>query len=233
MTNDTLPLVRAIELRREFTLRGQRVPAVDSVSLDLAAGSLVLIRGKSGSGKTTLLNLMGGLDRPTAGSVSYRGRDLAWLSEREMTHWRRTEVAFIFQAFALLPGLTAAENVDVPLRIAGSDARTAAARAAECLETVGLAARAHHRTFELSGGEQQRVAVARALVKGPALLLADEPTGELDQAAGHHVLGILRRLVKERGLAVCVTSHDSSAAEYADIVYTMRDGRLSELESAA
>lgn len=227
------PLIRASSVSREFVLGQERVQAVRSVSMELTPGRFVLIRGKSGSGKTTLLNLLGGLDRPTSGAVYYHERDLHHFSEREMTRWRRTKAAFIFQAFALIPGLTAAENVDLPLRIAGAGPRAAGQRALHYLDLVGLAPRAHHRIYELSGGEQQRVAIARALVKEPELLLADEPTGELDQTTGHGVLALLRGMARERNIAACVTSHDPTAADFADEVYGMRDGVLSAERSAA
>ena len=171
--------------------------------------------------------------RPIVPLVFYQERDLHVFSERQMTHWRRAKAAFIFQAFALIPGLTAAENVDVPLRIAGTSPRVAGRRALEYLDMVGLAPRAHHRIYELSGGEQQRVAVARALVKEPEVLLADEPTGELDQTTGHRVLALLRSLAHERGIAICLTSHDPTAADFADEVYSMKDGELSVARSAA
>lgn len=227
------PLIRASRVSREFVLGQERVQAVRSVSMELTRGRFVLIRGKSGSGKTTLLNLLGGLDRPTSGAVYYHERDLHHFSEREMTRWRRTKAAFIFQAFALIPGLTAAENVDLPLRIAGAGPRAAGQRALRYLDLVGLAPRAHHRIYELSGGEQQRVAIARALVKEPELLLADEPTGELDQTTGHGVLALLRGMARERNIAACVTSHDPTAADFADEVYGMRDGILSAERRAA
>ncbi len=227
------PLIRASSVSREFVLGQERVQAVRSVSMELTRGRFVLIRGKSGSGKTTLLNLLGGLDRPTSGAVYYHERDLHHFSEREMTRWRRTKAAFIFQAFALIPGLTAAENVDLPLRIAGAGPRAAGQRALHYLDLVGLAPRAHHRIYELSGGEQQRVAIARALVKEPELLLADEPTGELDQTTGHGVLALLRGMARERNIAACVTSHDPTAADFADEVYGMRDGILSAERRAA
>ena len=227
------PLIRTSNVSREFVLGQERVQAVRAVNMELTSGHFALIRGKSGSGKTTLLNLMGGLDRPTSGVVFYQERDLHLFTERAMTRWRRTKAAFIFQAFALIPGLTAAENVDVPLRIAGANPRVAGERALHYLDLVGLAPRAHHRIYELSGGEQQRVAIARALVKEPELLLADEPTGELDQTTGQGVLALLRTMARERNIAVCVTSHDPTAADFADEVYGMSDGTLSTERSAA
>ena len=220
------PLIKAEELTKVFRVGVEEVNALRSASISIYAGCFVLIRGRSGSGKTTLLNLLGGLDRPTSGTVAVDGHDLNGMSGRQRNRWRRGTAAFVFQALALLPGLTAQENVDLPLRIAGVDPRTAARRAREQLEGVGLGPRAHHRVFELSGGEQQRVAVARALVKQPTVLFADEPTGELDQKSGATVLQLLRSAVEERQMTAVVTSHDHAAATYADLVYAMADGQL-------
>lgn len=219
-------LIRATNVSREFVIGQETVYAVNNVGIQLSAGCFVLIRGRSGCGKTTLLNLLGGLDNPTTGAIYYHEQNIQLFSEREMTFWRRKKTAFIFQAFALIPGLTAAENVDVPLRISGSGSRDATSRALHHLDLVGLSERAHHRIYELSGGEQQRVAVARALVKEPEILLADEPTGELDQKTGQGVLNILKKMAHENNIAVCVTSHDPNAAHFADEVYSMQDGKL-------
>jgi putative ABC transport system ATP-binding protein len=222
------PLLVTEGLCRFYAAAGGQIRAVDEVSLALHPGTLVLIQGKSGSGKTTLLNLIGGLDTPTGGSVSYKGRDLARLPKSALTRLHRREIGFVFQAFALMPSLTAWENVDLPLRIAGCGPREAKARALGCLEEVGLSKRANHRTEELSGGEQQRVAIARGLVGEPSLLLADEPTGELDHAMMTRVMGFFERIVKERGMTICLTSHDPDVARYADRTLTMTDGRLGE-----
>jgi putative ABC transport system ATP-binding protein len=216
-------------LSRFYPSAGEQIRAVREVSLTLSPGTLVLIQGKSGSGKTTLLNLLGGLDTPTAGKVVIRGRDLTRLSRRELTELHRGEIGFVFQAFALMPGLTACENVDLPLRIAGCRAREAKARALLCLEQVGLAKRAHHRTEELSGGEQQRVAIARGLVSEPRLLLADEPTGELDHAMVAQIMCLFRQIVRVNGMTICLTSHDPAVEQYADRRYTMVDGELIEV----
>lgn len=224
-------LVTIEGLTRVFAMGAEPVRAVQDVNLQLSPGSLVLIQGKSGSGKTTLLNLIGGLDTPTSGSVRYRGQRLARLAPGELTRLHRREIAFIFQAFALMPGLTACENVDLPLRIAGIGPREAQARALACLEQVGLARRAHHLTEELSGGEQQRVAVARGLASGPSLLLADEPTGELDHAMARHIMDLFRGTVQRRGVTICLTSHDPAVAPYADRRFAMVDGRLIEESS--
>lgn len=222
------PLIVCQNLSRTYVLGGEEVHAVKNVDLSIFSGKYVLVNGKSGSGKTTLLNLMGGLEPPTAGRVIYRGRDLTSFSSRELTRWRRFDIGFVFQAFALLPGLTARENVDLPLRIAGASASEVASRVTHYLELVGLAPRAQHRVFELSGGEQQRVAIARALVKRPKLILADEPTGELDQATGRKILKTLRDIVDIEGIATCITSHDPMAMEYVDVSHTLKDGEIVE-----
>ena len=226
-------MIEAEDITKVFRVGVEEVNALRGVSISIQAGCFVLLRGRSGSGKTTLLNLLGGLDRPTSGTVKVNGRDLHGMSGGQRNRWRRDTAAFVFQALALLPGLTALENVDLPLRIAGVDPRTAAGRAREQLERVGLGPRAHHRVFELSGGEQQRVAVARALVKQPTVLFADEPTGELDQRSGATVLQLLRSAVEERRMTAVVTSHDHLVTGYADLVYAMTDGTLHRVERVA
>jgi putative ABC transport system ATP-binding protein len=217
-------------LWRTYSSAGETIDAVRDAEIALEAGRVALIQGKSGSGKTTLLNLVGGLDVPTAGRVLYRGKDIAGFSPRERTAWHRREVGFVFQAFALLAGLTACENVDLPLRISGCEPEEATSRALAALEKVGLAKRAHHRTEELSGGEQQRVAIARGIVTEPRLLLADEPTGELDRATAARMLEILRDLARSTHAAVCLTSHDPSVAGLVDAVFLMEDGAVTPRE---
>ena len=220
------PLLRLEGVERTYTLGGREVHALRGIDLEIHEGQFVTLRGRSGSGKTTLLNLMGGLDRPTRGRVWYRGRDLATFSQSELTRWRRREVGLVFQAFALLPALTAFENVELPLRIAGCPPKEAARRVRECLEMVGLTKRITHRSFELSGGEQQRVAIARALVTRPRLILADEPTGELDQNTARQVLTLFRSIVESEGITLCMSTHDPVASSFADIVYHLVDGKL-------
>lgn len=211
-----------------FTNGSEEVRAVDNVTLQLKQGRFVLVNGKSGSGKTTLLNLLGGLETPTSGEIYFKGKNIAGYNQKQLTEWRRHEVGFVFQAFALLPGLTAQENVDLPLRIAGEDPRGIGEQVAHYLGLVGLSKRADHRVFELSGGEQQRVAIARALVKRPTIVLADEPTGELDRKTGLKVLALFRRLIDEEGTTVCVTSHDPAVRQFANEVYTLSDGQIVE-----
>ncbi len=220
------PAVVTRDLTRVFTLGPEEVRAVDGVSLTIPAASLVLVRGPSGSGKTTLLNLIAGLDEPTAGEVIVAGRRLSELSAAERVALRRRELGFVFQTFGLLPFLTARENVDVPMRLLQAPARERQEQVASALALVGLSARAKHRTHELSGGEQQRVALARALVNQPSLILADEPTGQLDSATGTEIIQLLRTIVRETGITVVIASHDPKVMEVADQMLELRDGRL-------
>ena len=206
------------------------VAALVDVSLVIMRGHVVALFGPSGSGKTTLLQLAAGLDVPTDGAVRVDGRDLAALREGALTRLRRTEIGFVFQFFNLVPALAAVDNVALPLRFDGVSARAARARASEALGAMGLEHRAHHLPAELSGGEMQRVSVARALVTEPLLVLADEPTGSLDTRNGERVLELLAEAARERGIAIVLASHDPRAAGYAHRVLALRDGRLAEQE---
>lgn len=206
------------------------VTALQGVSFDVHASSLVAITGRSGSGKTTLLNLIGGLDTPTTGTILVGGRDVSRLAERERTALRRHGVSFIFQSFALLPTLSALENVVLALHIAGVSPRERTRRAREVLQLVGLGERLDHRPFELSGGEQERVAVARALATRAPLILADEPTGELDTATGRDITGLLTQVVRTENVALLVATHDPAVVAAADTAYRLADGVLSLLE---
>ncbi|MBI4339479.1 MAG: ABC transporter ATP-binding protein [Chloroflexi bacterium] len=223
---DRGPIVSARRLVRAFPVGGAEVYAVRDVSLDIARGEFLVLLGRSGSGKTTLLNLLGGLDQPTSGSVLFDGRDLARLSEAEMTHLRRHSFSFVFQSFGLLPLLSAYENVELSLRINGVVWKERRRRTEEALEQVGLRLRARHRPFELSGGEQQRVAIARALAVRPALLLADEPTGDLDSTTGASIAQLLKLVAREHGITLVVATHDLSLAALADRVEELVDGAL-------
>ncbi len=219
----------SVEVRnvsRMFHLSGEDVWAVRDVSMSVAPGEFLALIGRSGSGKTTLLNLIGGLDRPTGGEIEIDGQRVDTMSEKELTHLRRHKLGFVFQSFGLLPLLSAHENVELPLRIAGYSNRERAERARRALELVGLARRAHHRPYELSGGEQQRVAIARAIAIDPVLLLADEPTGELDSATASIVFGLLRDLARSEGITVITCTHDRLVMEMADRVEELADGRL-------
>ncbi len=220
------PVVEAASLSKVYRLGSEEVRAVDAVDLSVDRGSFCVVAGRSGSGKTTLLNLLGGLDTPSSGEVFVEGRSVGRMSEPERALMRRDGIGFIFQAFGLLPMLSAAENVEVPLRLAAADPRQRRARSAELLEQVGLSARARHRPDELSGGEQQRVAIARALANRPRLLLADEPTGQLDSRTGAAIIELIAGLVGHEGIAAVVVTHDPAPLAYADQVLTLADGRL-------
>ena len=220
------PMVEAIGVRRDFPIGSTVVHALDGVDLRIARGELVAVRGRSGSGKTTLLSLIGGLDLPTAGHVLVDGQSVSEMSQAELVELRRRKVGFIFQAFGLLSILSAAENVEVPMRLVAADPRERDDRVAVLLELVGLGDRARHRPHELSGGEQQRVAIARALANRPPLLLADEPTGQLDSGTGQAVMGLLRAIVRSEGLTAVIATHDPSLLDIADRVVELRDGRV-------
>ena len=209
-------------------LGSEEVVAVNSVSLAVRPGQFIAVVGRSGSGKTTLLNLIAGLDQATSGVVLFEGRDLSQMNEKELTEIRRHKIGFVFQSFGLLPLLSAFENVELPLRISGVRAREREQRARDSLEMVGLTRRANHRPYELSGGEQQRVAIARAVVSEPPLILADEPTGELDSNNARSIFGLFREMVLDRGISVVAATHDSTLLAMADSVKEMRDGSMVE-----
>ena len=213
---------------RTFVRGASEVRAVDEVDMRLGAGEFVAVQGPSGSGKSTLLQLLGALDRPTAGAVRFGGRDLGVMSERELTALRRHDVGFVFQQFNLIPTLTAAENVEAALASAGVDRGTMRSRSQDLLEQVGLSGRRDHLPSRLSGGEQQRVAIARALANGPRVILADEPTGNLDTKTAEEVVGILGRLSDEQGVTVVLVTHDEQIARHARRRLRMSDGRLEE-----
>ena len=213
-------------LTRVYKVGPQDVLALRGVSLTVDAGCFVALKGRSGSGKTTLLNCIGGLDRPTGGSISIFGRELLKMSERELTRWRREQVGFVFQSFALLPTLSAFENVELMPRMAGRRRRECNQRTESSLDLVGLRKWMHHRPYEMSGGQQQRVAIARALANGPRLILADEPTGELDSSTARDILGIFQRIVREQQVTVLMVSHDSLVDEFADRVCHLADGQI-------
>jgi putative ABC transport system ATP-binding protein len=215
-------------LSKTFGSGETRVEALRGVDLDLEAGGFTAVMGPSGSGKSTLLHAIGGLTRPSAGSVTIEGRDLASLDDDELTLLRRRRIGFVFQAFNLLPVLSAEENVALPLRLDGVPPAEATRRALESLARVGVEHRRAHRPGEMSGGEQQRVAIARAVAIRPAVLLADEPTGNLDSVRGEEVMGLLRRLVGETGLTILMVTHDASAAAVADRLVVLRDGTVYE-----
>ncbi|MGR6318086.1 ABC transporter ATP-binding protein [Micromonospora soli] len=219
--------VVAVEgVSRTFGRGEHAVHAVRDVSFTAGRGELVAVRGRSGAGKTTLLNLVGGLDRPDAGRIRVAGHEVTAASERELLALRRGTVGFVFQTFGLVPILSAAENVGVPLRLAKVPAAEREQRVAVLLELVGLGGHAAQRPYELSGGQQQRVAVARALANEPDLLIADEPTGQLDSETGRSIMDLLRAVVHARGMTALVATHDPALIEMADRTLTLRDGHL-------
>ncbi|ANB07992.1 ABC transporter [Streptomyces ambofaciens] len=223
--------IRLCSVSRRYGSGDSAVTALDEVSLAFPRGTFTAVMGPSGSGKSSLLQCAAGLDRPTSGAVVVGGTDLTRLSERRLTLLRRERVGFVFQAFNLLPSLTAAQNVALPLRLAGR--RPSRARVREALAQVGLADRARHRPAELSGGQQQRVALARALITRPEILFGDEPTGALDTRTGREVLALLRAMVDDAGQTVVMVTHDPVAASYADRVVFLVDGRVNGELTAA
>jgi putative ABC transport system ATP-binding protein len=220
--------VETTGLVRDYPSGDGVIHAVNGIDLTVTAGQLLAVRGRSGSGKTTLLNLLGGLDRPTAGRVVVDGIEISSLTEDRLVEIRRRTIAFVFQSFGLVPILTAAENVEVPLRLVRAEPAARDRRVEELLDLVGLHERARHRPHELSGGEQQRVAIARALANRPRLLLADEPTGQLDSETGHRIMLVLRSVVRAEGITAIVATHDPMMLDVADRVVELRDGHLLE-----
>src|SRR5712692_7072928 len=220
--------VRAERVSRHYQMGSALIRAVDDVTLEVCAGEFLALLGSSGSGKSTLLNLMAGLDRPTSGTIFAQGRNLSEMSRLELARYRSRTVGMVFQAFNLLPRMTLEENVELPLRLAEVDRGERPARVREALERVGLLPRMRHRPAELSGGEQQRAALARALVNRPAILLADEPTGNLDSRTGEEILNLLRE-INRGGMTVVMVTHERPLAErFAHRRVTLADGKLLE-----
>ncbi|WP_109029879.1 ABC transporter ATP-binding protein [Streptomyces rubrogriseus] len=224
----TETMVRVEDVRKSYGRDSAAVHALRGVSFDVPRGELVALKGRSGSGKTTLLNIVGGLDTPDAGRVEVDGRDLAELDEDGLLALRRDRVGFVFQSFGLIPILTAAENVGVPMRLRRVAAREREERVELLLSLVGLADHAAQRPGEMSGGQQQRVAIARALANNPALLIADEPTGQLDAETGHSVMELLRAVVRSEQVTALVATHDATLLDLADRVLELRDGEIVE-----
>ncbi len=220
------PVAEVRAVSRTFGAGHNAVHALREVSFTVPRGQLVALHGRSGSGKTTLLNITGGLDRPDTGQVLVAGHELTAMSERDRRMLRRTTVGFIFQSFGLIPILSAAENVGIPLRIAGSVPSGREQRVRLMLSLVGLADRGRQRPGELSGGEQQRVAIARALAGRPQLLIADEPTGQLDSETGRQIMRLLRTAIRAEGVTVLVATHDRELIDLADTVLSLADGRI-------
>ncbi|MBV7327732.1 ABC transporter ATP-binding protein [Chloroflexi bacterium TSY] len=214
------------DLWRIYKLGGQEIQALRGVNLQIEPGSFISLKGRSGSGKTTLLNCLGGLDQPTKGTVRIFGEEIDSWSERQLTAWRRHQVGFIFQSLGLLPALSAYENVELMLRMTGAKAKERRQRSMDCLELVGLTKWADHRPYEMSGGQQQRVAIARALANAPKLIIADEPTGELDSNTAMEVLELFRAVVKAQDVTMLMATHDSLSDEIVDEVLRLEDGQI-------
>jgi putative ABC transport system ATP-binding protein len=221
-------LIRVTDLHRDFVMGDQVVHALDGIDVEVEADEFVGIMGPSGSGKSTLLYLLGGLDRPTAGQILVRGQDITRLDENALAEYRRREVGFVFQSFHLIPTMTALQNVEFPMIFAQVPVAERASRATDLLARVGLADRIDHKPTELSGGQQQRVAVARALVNDPAIILADEPTGNLDSKTGAEIMDLLRDLNRDEGRTVIVVSHDPRVTDYTTATMNLLDGRMVE-----
>lgn len=225
--SQTTSAVCTENLTRHYPMGESLIRAVDGISLTIEPGEFVALLGQSGSGKSTLLNLIAGLDRPTAGSVIVRGRDLAKMSSEDLARYRRNDVGMVFQAFHLIPSMTMTENVELPMRFAEVDRVERAQRSRESLERVGLGNRMEHRPSQLSGGEQQRVSLARALANRPSLLLADEPTGNLDSRTGEDILNLIRDLSLSLGMTVVMVTHERALAErFAQRLIFLADGKL-------
>jgi putative ABC transport system ATP-binding protein len=221
------PVVAVRDLEKTYDVGEVQVHALRGITLDISPGEFVALTGPSGSGKSTFMHLLGCLDRPTSGECVLNGRNVSGLSKRELSRVRNREIGFVFQGFNLLPRTSAIENVELPLLYAGlSSARERRERAAAALESVGLGDRLHHHPNQLSGGQQQRVAIARALINRPRLLLADEPTGNLDTRTSIDVMGIFQRLNLEQGLTIVLVTHEPDIAEYGTRIVAFRDGRV-------
>ena len=222
---ESSPIIRVDDVRRTYTMGANQVHALKGLSLEVPKGVMAALKGRSGSGKTTLLNIIGSLDQPTEGEVELFGQKLSGLTPEQLTDLRRHRIGFVFQSFAIMPNFSAVENVELMLRIAGynSNRRKMAMRS---LEIVGLGPWASHRPWELSGGQQQRVAIARALSTHPDLILADEPTGELDSGTGRQILALFRYIVIKEGITILMATHDPMIEEYAHVVFELVDGQV-------
>jgi putative ABC transport system ATP-binding protein len=220
--------IKVDALWKIYKTSSQEVPALRGLSFQIEQGAYVALKGRSGSGKTTLLNCLSGLDDPTSGSIYVLGKDISKMTEAERTIWRSQEMGLVFQSFGLIPTLSAYENIDLMLRISGMKARERQKRTRELLTLVGLQKWAEHRPYEMSGGQQQRVAVARSLANRPKLILADEPTGELDTTTARDILGLFRKIVEVEHVTFLMTSHDPVVDESVDRVMQLKDGMLIE-----
>jgi putative ABC transport system ATP-binding protein len=221
------PMISVKQVEKTFEAGSRQVQVLKGIHLELNTRQWIIIRGRSGSGKTTLLNLIGGLDIPTQGEVYFQEELISMWNDLQRTKLRKQKIGFIFQSFALMPLLSAWENVELSLRMSGTPRVEWKHRVQHCLELVGLNKRMHHRPFELSGGEQQRVAIAKAIAHKPLLLLADEPTAELDSLMGAQIMRVFREIIAEENVTLCMTTHDPTLMEVADHVYEMVDGQFS------
>ncbi|MBU88194.1 MAG: ABC transporter ATP-binding protein [SAR202 cluster bacterium] len=219
-------IIQALDLSRNYELRGETINALSGIDLSVSTGEFVTFVGRSGSGKTTLLNLLAGLDLPTRGQVLFNGSDMAKLSEEEKLELRRKKIGIIFQSFSLLPLLSAYENVELPLRIAGVNAHNREQMTMEAMDIVQLSHRSKHRPYELSGGEQQRIAIARAIATKPDVILADEPTGELDSTNAENIFGLFKLMVERDGMSILATTHDRALLDLSHKVYQISNGKL-------
>ncbi|MCL2820780.1 MAG: ABC transporter ATP-binding protein [Oscillospiraceae bacterium] len=226
MSNDILFNVQNVS--RLFFSGGEEVHALNDVSIDIPKEQLIILRGRSGSGKTTLINILGALDRPTSGNVLFEGKEITGFSDRKQDEYRRKNVGFVFQSVALMSTMSAFENVEFGLRIAGMPYAEQKERVKECLSIVGLDGRMYHHAHELSGGEQQRVAIARAVAHRPVVVLADEPTAELDTTTGLQVVRFFKEIIKEQGTTVIMATHDPNMVEIGDMVIDLEDGKVVE-----
>lgn len=218
-------MIRAEGVKRSFKLSGGVFHALKGINMDIPKRALTILKGRSGSGKTTLLNILSALDKPTEGRVLYEGANIVRMDEAKRTRMRRTQIGFVFQSVALIPMMTALENVEYALRLANYRGNRTQ-RAMECLKMVGLSQRFGHLPQELSGGEQQRVAIARAIAHKPQVIFADEPTGELDSNTALQVMKIFKDLIREEGVTIVMTTHDAELMELGDVVYEMEDGEI-------
>jgi putative ABC transport system ATP-binding protein len=219
-------IIETNDVWRIYQSGTKEVQALRGITLQVPKGRFIALKGRSGSGKTTLLNCLGGLDRPTRGEVRISGKDLSSMNDQQITKWRSQEVGFIFQSFGLMPTFSAYENVEFMLRLAHRSGKERHERSLEVLNMVGLKKWTHHRPYELSGGQQQRVTIARALANKPTLLLADEPTGELDSTTAREILALFRKIVDQEGVTAIMASHDPLVDSYVDEIYQLKDGQI-------
>lgn len=226
MSSNSNPVIVTAKLNRLFSVGGQKIHVLKDINLSVDSGALTILKGRSGSGKTTLMNLLGALDSPSSGKILFDDVDITEMSEKQKDDLRRLKMGFVFQSVALISMMSAYENVEFGLRIAGYEPKYRKQRSEECLELVGLEKRMHHKPQEMSGGEQQRVAIARALAHKPRIIFADEPTAELDTHMGLKIVTLFKKLVEKEGITVLMTTHDPGMMEVADKVYALEDGEI-------